>query len=34
MQKLTFKISDVPVFIVEVDHVNKRATLLNEPDKI
>ena len=34
MQKLTFKISDVPVFIFEVDHVNKRVTLLNEPDEI
>lgn len=34
MQKLIFKISDVPVFIFEVDHVNKRVNLLNEPNEI
>lgn len=34
MQKLTFNISNVPIFEFEIDHKNKRAILKNEPHEL
>lgn len=34
MQKLTFNISNIPVLIFNINHDNKTAKLINQPDEL